>query len=207
MSSLSQDALTLHGGCDCTSIRFTISIPALVSRPVLPYQDLSGAEIRPPQIFLDHCNKCRRVSGALVQGWLTCPQDWVEWAIKSTSGEESPNATKFNTVDLIRAKPGELPVVNYASSEGVTRSFCGNCGTNLAYVFEGRKEKNPILMVDIVLGSLDTESLEMPGVRPERQFYWNSGVEWIKRLVTEGDSSVHGEKLPRHPDGSRIQVV
>jgi hypothetical protein len=207
MSSLSQDALTLHGGCDCTSIRFTISIPALVSRPVLPYPDLFGAEIRPPQIFLDHCNKCRRVSGALVQGWLTCPQDWVEWAIKSTSGEESPSATKFNTVDLICAKPGVLPVVNYASTEGVTRPFCGRCGTNLAYVFEGRKEKNPIPMVDIVLGSLDTESLEMPGVRPERQFYWNSGVEWIKRLVTEGDSSVGGEKLPRHPDGSRMQVV
>jgi hypothetical protein len=32
-------------------------------------------------------------------------------------------------------------------------------------------------------------------------------VEWIKRLVTEGDSSVRGEKLPRHPDGSRMQVV
>jgi hypothetical protein len=147
------------------------------------------------------------VSGALVQGWLTCPQAWVEWTTKSISTEDSQEATKLNTTDLIRAKPGDTPAINYASSEGVTRSFCGKCGTNLLYVFEGRKEKNPIPMVDIVLGSLDAESLAMPGVRPERQFYWDSGVDWIKRLVTEGESSLGGEKLPRHPDGSRMEIV
>jgi hypothetical protein len=87
------------------------------------------------------------------------------------------------------------------------RSFCGKCGTNLLYVFEGRAKVNPISMVDIVLGSLDTESLEKEGVRPDRHFYWESGVGWIKRLITEGDSSLGGEKLPRHPDGNRMEIV
>jgi hypothetical protein len=68
-------------------------------------------------------------------------------------------------------------------------------------------EKNPIPMVDIVLGSLDSESLERQGVRPDRHFYWDSGINWVKRLVAEGDSSLDTEKLPRHPDGSRLEVV
>lgn len=95
--------------------------------------------------------------------------------------------------------------MNYASSEGVTRSFCGKCGTNLLYVFERRKA--PILTVDIVLGTLDNESLKKEGVRPERHFYWDSWIGWIKRLISEGDSSLNGEKLPRHPDSSRMEVV
>ena len=70
---------------------------------------------------------------------------------------------------------------------------------------------NPNPMVDIVLGSLDKESLEMEGVRPERHFYWDSGVGWVKRLIAEGDGSLdmkgQGKGLPKHPDGNRLEVV
>jgi len=74
---------------------------------------------------------------------------------------------------------------------------------------ERRPEEDDTLMVDIVLGSLDGESLERQGVRPDRHFYWDSGVNWIKKLVTEGDRSLNenGEGLPKHPDSSRKEVV
>jgi hypothetical protein len=62
-------------------------------------------------------------------------------------------------------------------------------------------------MVDLVLGSLDAESLEMEGVRPDRHFYWESGISWVKNLVAKGDSSLSGTGLPRHPDGSRLEVL
>jgi hypothetical protein len=180
----------------------------LSSRLILPGKDLSGAELQPPQIFFDHCNKCRKVSGALVQAWFTCPQDWVEWSIAtenipSSNGEARRTPT---TKDLVQSKPS-APVVNYASSPEVTRSFCGRCGTNLLYVFEGREKTNHVPMVDLVLGSLDAESLEMEGVRPDRHFYWESGISWVKNLVAKGDSSLSGTGLPRHPDGSRLEVL
>ena len=207
MSSLSPNAFTLHGGCDCKSIRYKISIPELSARLILPHEDPTGAEVRSPEIFLDHCDKCRRVSGALVQAWFSCPQDWVEWG--TTSAEEPPTFTRLNTADLTSSQPGNLPIINYASSEGVIRSFCGKCGTNLLYMRERRPEEDDTLMVDIVLGSLDGESLERQGVRPDRHFYWDSGVNWIKKLVTEGDRSLNenGEGLPKHPDSSRKEVV
>jgi hypothetical protein len=210
MSSIPADAFTLHGGCDCTAIRYTISVPTLPSRPILPGKDISGAELRPPQIFFDHCNKCRRVSGALVQAWFTCPQDWVEWSIATENPSipaEEPARETFATKDVVHSKLGSTLAVNYASSPEVTRSFCGRCGTNLLYVFEGREKTDSIPMIDLVLGSLDAESLEMEGVRPDRHFYWESGIGWVKNLVTEGDSSLSGKQLPRHPDGSRLQVV
>jgi hypothetical protein len=209
MSSIPEDAFTLHGGCDCSAIQYTISIPILSSRLILPGKDLSGAELQPPEIFFDHCNKCRKVSGALVQAWFTCPQDWVEWSIvteniPSSNGEARRTPT---TKDLVQSKPSATPVVNYASSPEVTRSFCGRCGTNLLYVFEGREKTNHVPMVDLVLGSLDAESLEMEGVRPDRHFYWESGISWVKNLVAKGDSSLSGTGLPRHPDGSRLEVL
>jgi hypothetical protein len=55
-------------------------------------------------------------------------------------------------------------VINYASSPSITRSFCGKCGTNLLYVSESRDE---VKTMDLALGSLETESLEIEGVRPE----------------------------------------
>ncbi|KAF8853055.1 hypothetical protein BDZ45DRAFT_677962 [Acephala macrosclerotiorum] len=210
MSPLPAEPFTLHGGCDCTAIRYTISVPALAARPVQSGKDSKGEDVRPPKIFFDHCNKCRRVSGAIVQAWLSCPQEWLEWSVGSTgplpSEEKVRTWATTSTKDVVKSVPGASPVANYGSSPGVTRTFCGRCGTNLAYVYAGREETNATPMIDIVLGSLDTESLEMEGMRPDRHFYWESGVTWVKELVAEGDKSLVGEKLPRHPDGSRLET-
>ena len=76
------------------------------------------------------------------------------------------------------------------------------------YLYEGRESQSKGLpMVDIVLGSLDKESLETEGVRPDRHFFWEDGVTWVKQVMTEGDVTLNGEKLPRHPGGSRSEIV
>ncbi|PVH73828.1 hypothetical protein DL98DRAFT_519692 [Cadophora sp. DSE1049] len=212
MAPLPPQGLTLHGGCDCSSIRYTITIPPLSSRPIAFTDKTTGEEHRFPQSFLDHCNRCRRVSGSIIPAWITVPQDWVEWTQTSVSGKKI--ASKMG--DLVKVpnkdEPSSLPVMNYISSPGVRRSFCGKCGTNLAFVNLGRDMggEGKIATVDIVLGSLDRESLEVEGVWPERHEYWDSGVEWIKRLVTEGDGVLNdagSEKVPRHPDGEWDVVV
>jgi hypothetical protein len=71
------------------------------------------------------------------------------------------------------------------------------------------ESRGEIKTVDIVLGSLETESLEMEGVRPDRHFYWESGVSWVKDWAREGDGHLgegKGEGLPRHPEGTRRNV-
>jgi len=114
----------------------------------------------------------------------------------------------MSTKDVLKSVPGDSPVANYASSPGVTRTFCGRCGTNLAYFYAGKGETEAPPMIDIVLGSLDTESLEMDGIRPDRHLYWESGINWVKDLLAEGDKSLSAteEKLPRHPAGSRVET-
>ncbi|KUJ07228.1 uncharacterized protein LY89DRAFT_631807 [Mollisia scopiformis] len=204
MSPLPSGPFTLHGGCDCTAVRYTISVPAGTTTP--------SEENRLLKIFFDHCNKCRRVSGALVQAWLSCPQEWLEWSVGSTgplpSEEKVRTWVTTSTKDVLKSVPGASPVANYASSPGVTRTFCGRCGTNLAYFYAGKGEPEATPMIDIVLGSLDTESLEMEGMRPDRHLYWESGINWVKELVTGGDKSLAlgEEKLPRHPSGSRLET-
>lgn len=140
----------------------------------------------------------------------------MEWTLTSISGKKVVSRMG----DLIRVpnkdEPSSLPVTNYISSPGIRRSFCSKCGTNLAFVDLERDMGGggDVAKVDIVLGSLDRESLEVEGVWPRRQEYWDSGVEWIKKLVTEGDGALAGGgsgsgngRVPRHPEGEWDVVV
>jgi len=94
---------------------------------------------------------------------------------------------------------------HYKSSPEVSRYFCNRCGTNLIFVNE--KQRVETLEMDIVLGTLDKEGLEMEGMRPDRHIYWDYGVGWMKRIVAEGDSVIDGKKMPKHPEGSRKVVI
>jgi hypothetical protein len=86
------------------------------------------------------------------------PQAWLQWSITtfnppSSTGE--PAKVTFTTRELIQTKPGSIPMIHYASSPDVTRSFCGRCGTNLLYVYEARDKKSVSPGNDIMLGTLD----------------------------------------------------
>jgi hypothetical protein len=50
-------------------------------------------------------------------------------------------------------------------------------------------------MLDITLGSVNRSHLDGDALVPERHLWWDYGIDWIRRLATEGYGA-----LPIHPD-------
>ncbi|KAF4635204.1 hypothetical protein G7Y89_g2895 [Cudoniella acicularis] len=128
MSKLTDEALALHGGCDCTSIKYTIFIPPVSSRPVLtPSSENNNlGPILAPKIFFDHCNKCRRVSGAILQAWLSCPQTWVCWSLSSTHDNDR---ISLSTSEILKEHTAVSGIIShYESSPGLENSLVFGIG-------------------------------------------------------------------------------
>ncbi len=79
-----------------------------------------------------HCRSCRRASGAHSLPWITVARAGLHWL-------------------------GSAAPTHYASSPGVTRSFCARCGTPLAYA----SDASPATL-DLTVGSLDDPSAIAP---------------------------------------------
>ena len=206
MATLLSTAFKLHGGCFCNAIRYTISVPELASRPIIPQHQIklfgpqSEVNERLPIISLDHCNSCRRTSGVIVQSWFICPQSWVEFTLllrlQGTSG--SAETIKLTTIDFLKPDVGLLErtfAMGFESSEDKYRTFCGKCETHLTFLNDGPNHAladkgNWGPYFDVALGTLDTDSLEMDGLRPYYLVWWKDGIDWVKRLVLEGEKSL-----------------
>lgn len=78
-----------------------------------------------------HCPTCRRVAGAAQVAWFSAATGQVQWT-------------------------GAAPV-RFRSSEHVTRSFCGACGTALAYQSDDSLDE-----LDITVCSLDEPAQLVP---------------------------------------------
>ncbi|GJC77864.1 hypothetical protein ColLi_00702 [Colletotrichum liriopes] len=80
MPSLPDHAFTIAGGCNCSAIRYKISVPALADRPpthmklplFLP-PDQAQKDWRLPTIAVCHCASCRRGFGSVVPAMVQCP--------------------------------------------------------------------------------------------------------------------------------------
>lgn len=110
---------------------------------------------KPHLVSYCHCGSCRRSAAAPVVVWAT-----------------------FDQASFVFEK-GE-PRVN-ASSAGVERRFCGDCGTPLTYMadFLGG-------LVDVTVGSLDD-----PSVLPPQMHIWESKrLGWLEIP----------DDLPRHAE-------
>ena len=81
---------------------------------------------------LCHCESCRRASGAHALGWIT---------------------VACRDLEFTQGRP-----VEFHSSPGRVRGFCGTCGSPLTYRNEARADE-----VDITLGTLDAPGLAAPG--------------------------------------------
>ncbi|MCH7888914.1 MAG: GFA family protein [Proteobacteria bacterium] len=101
-----------------------------------------------------HCQSCRRACGAPVVTWA----GFAEERFKVTQGA----------------------LACFASSPGVTRSFCARCGTPLTFVAERYPGE-----VHVTVGSLDR-----PGEFPPASHVWASErISWLHLA----------DDLPRHP--------
>jgi len=152
---LPPEAITIAGGCNCAAIRYRVSIPALSQRPPHPTSDPSSQDpVHLPFVCIDHCNDCRRATGSLLGVVLCSPTSFVE--ISFTPEENVINERKERIEPSTRETDAARTWVNaeevfppggkdgvmerddtclkfYTSSEGRTRAFCGNCGTQFAY--------------------------------------------------------------------------
>jgi hypothetical protein len=90
-----------------------------------------------------HCVSCRKASGAQSVAWLTFPLEGFS---------------------LVSGAPAE-----YRSSDAVSRTFCGGCGTSLTYRHEGDPDS-----IDVTTASLDLPN-ELP---PTRHIWLEDKVVW-----------------------------
>ena len=110
-----------------------------------------------------HCRSCRRQSGAPFVTWAGYRPAACTWL----SG--APNA--FN------------------SSEGVTRRFCGACGTPLTY--ESNRWPNEL---HILVATLD----EPESLTPTAHVFWSEHLSWI----ATGDKLKKFETIGVPPEGN-----
>ncbi|MGQ9424944.1 GFA family protein [Gilvimarinus sp. F26214L] len=96
-------------------------------------------------VFNCHCSKCRRWHGA---------------AFRTRA---SVNRSQFRWLQ------GEDKLSVYMSSETVTKTFCSNCGSNLASFYQDRPD-----IVGLPLGGLDQD----PQARPEGHIFVDSKALW-----------------------------
>jgi hypothetical protein len=97
----------------------------------------------PKSLVRCHCKDCRRASGGPALAWIIMRADGFRYL----SGE--PKA--------------------YASSPGVTRGFCGNCGTTLTYQHE-----SSLHIIDVTTATLDTPE----ALAPIKEIWVEQKVAW-----------------------------
>jgi hypothetical protein len=137
----------LSGGCQCGAIRFRIA-----------------GSIGTPSIC--HCRMCQKAHGAPIVGWITVPDDKLEW----TRGA----------------------LATFRSSAEAVRSFCGRCGTPLAF------HKDGATATDIATAALDAPEEAIP----TRQYGIETRMNWFDtahRLPGEVAGPFAGASY-QHPD-------
>lgn len=90
------------------------------------------------------------------------------------------------------AAEGGSTLRRFGSSPKRTRTFCGNCGTNLTYAIFPMVEGFPDIF-DTLLGTVDRGDLERDWLAPERHCWWSKGVPWVQALARGG------LQIPKHP--------
>lgn len=91
-----------------------------------------------------HCRMCRKAHGAAFATYARVAWTQFEWL------------------------GGRSEIATYASSAGISRTFCRICGSNLQFIREGRPH------FALAVGTLDTD----PGIRPSYQIWTSSRAPW-----------------------------
>ena len=209
---LPNEPLTIQGGCNCRAIRYKIDIPAISDRPLhFARGSQDQDKVHLPMVVIDHCNDCRRATGSILPFWICAPISMVATSciarsssIYQPKADTNPTATEWLPATEIfnpNTASANTLLTFYESSEGRRRSFCGRCGTNLAYSIFPTPEGWPE-MLDVVLGTVDREYLQGHHLAPERQLWWDCGVDWIRTFTNEGAG--HLAKHPSYEVGHRV---
>ncbi len=109
----------------------------------------------PIGVIYCHCESCRRHTGAPVSTLVGFPRDNVRF----TQGERKL----------------------YASSEGVGRGFCADCGTTLTWEGDGEELG---LLIEIHMGTLDDPNVHAPKchVHHDERISWFDTADNLPRF-------------------------
>ena len=99
---------------------------------------------KPERVELCYCGDCTRAIGSVVTAWARFPTSRFAF----TSGEP----------------------IRFESSPGITRTFCGRCGTSLTYHYRDGKR------VDVTTATLDDPPGFPPGSEGPGRPAWMAGV-------------------------------
>jgi hypothetical protein len=166
----------------------------LQSQALHPLGPQTETEEHLPTILIDHGKDCRCIVGGIFVCWFICPKSWVKFSFEPTN---APSEDRIETSANWEMSMGEMDETTYMgvfeSSENIYRNFCSNCGTHLTYDWDrGAENDTRPKLLSIVLGTLDTESLSIEGVRPTREEWIKDGVGWVRKLVAEGSKNFSG---------------
>lgn len=101
----------------------------------------------PDQILVCHCPDCRRAAGAQSVAWI------------------------FLAIENFNITQGTATAYN--SSSGVTRTFCGRCGTTISWVGDTQPGR-----IDVTIGSLDDPAQFVP----TRAVYRRHKLPWTSLI-------------------------
>jgi hypothetical protein len=106
-------------------------------------------EVALPATFVGHCHcsMCRRAHGAAYVTWVGVP------------------------VGMFYLTKGKETLVDYQSSDHVTRSFCGRCGSPM-FCNDARHAE----AAHLTLASLQGDT----GLIPEAHYFFDSRADWTK---------------------------
>ena len=104
------------------------------------------------------------------------------------TGDETQRVTPATAEVLTPANKIEEKTYlkGFKSSESADRTFCGRCGTHFTFYYAGgdddeAKDWGPYF--DVAIGTFEKESLEMEGMRPGRQSWWDDGIKWVQEMI------------------------
>lgn len=209
-----RESFTIKGGCNCSAVRYIISVPNFSQRFENPYKtpgaDINGLRI--PMSVMDHCNDCRAATSAVLPMVLVTETSTVRVRVAKLSssadiegplpadeeGEYVPAAEMF---DPQNANLPDLCLSLYKSSPDRNRWFCVRCGTPVGYTIDAGVvpvEWGWPPMLDIWLGTVDRQFLEEEWMAPERMLWCEKGIGWVRRLARAGHA------VPEHPLTSKL---
>ncbi|KAI1377207.1 DUF636 domain protein [Hypoxylon crocopeplum] len=142
----------LRAECCCGGVSFAIPRPsAAVAADAYMRQYISPRDPRKWKAFLDFCRDCGRVSSAPVVPWVLVPRAVLE--------PEVPPDLRLGTVKT------------YASSEKVTRGFCGRCGATVFLKTTLRSPSERSEVLNVAMGILRAPE----GAKAEDWVTWRAG--------------------------------
>ena len=206
---LPKDPFEVNGGCNCGAYRFKVSVPAWESRPKNPYR-IPGSVLeenpRIPMTVVDHCNDCRRATGALLPVALVTDISWVTTTcLSKTRNNHYIDFSASMLFDVERIASFDMFLACYKSSPTRSRWFCSRCGTNIACLIDPGvtpEEWGWPQMLDIWMASVDRADLERAFMSPERQLWCEKGIPWIREFARYG-----GKGIPEHPTTKLNEVI